>query len=66
MRQYFTNILKCDTWSDDTKENIDHWLDFFEIFHRKYIIMPIESYNYSFSEEMRYIAIRSPPGFINQ
>ena len=28
--------------------------------------MPIKSYNTSFTEESRYIAVKSPPGFINQ
>ena len=27
------------------KEKIDHWLDSFEKFNKKYIIMPTESYN---------------------
>ena len=40
MRQYLTNILKYDTSSDDMKENMDHWLDSFENFHKEYIIMP--------------------------
>ena len=61
-----TNILKCDTSSDDMKENIDHWFDFFEKFHKTYIIMPTESYNYEFTEESVYITIITPPGFINQ
>ena len=46
MRQYLTNILKSDTSSDDIKENIEHWLDLFEKFHKKYITMPKKSYNY--------------------
>ena len=29
IRQYLSDILKCDTSSDDTKKNIDHWLDYF-------------------------------------
>ena len=28
--------------------------------------MPIESYYYSFPEEIRYFKVRSPPGFIHQ
>ena len=43
MRQYFSNILKCDTSSDDMKKRIDHWLDYFEKFHKHYIIMPTKS-----------------------
>ena len=42
MRQYLTNIIKWDTSSDDMKEKIDHWLDFFNFFHKKYIITPTE------------------------
>ena len=41
-------------------------MDSFEKFYKKYIITPIESYNYSFPEESRYIAVRPTPGFINQ
>ena len=41
-RQYLTNILECDTSSNDTKEKIEHWLDSFQKFHKKYIIMPTE------------------------
>ena len=44
-RQYLYNILKCDTSSDDMKINIDHWLYYFEKFHKQYIIMPTESCN---------------------
>ena len=46
MRQYLTNILKCDTSSDFTKEKIDQWLDSFKKLQKKYIITPKESYNY--------------------
>ena len=40
MRQYFPNILKCDTSSDDMKEKIHHWLDFFELIRKQYITIP--------------------------
>ena len=40
IRIYLTNILKYENSSDDMMENIDHWLDSFEKFHKKYIIMP--------------------------
>ena len=33
---------------------------------QNYIIIPTEPYNYSFTEDSIYIAVRSPPGFINQ
>ena len=42
MRQYLSNILKCDTLSDDMKVKIDHWLDYFQNYYEKYIIMPTE------------------------
>ena len=42
------------------------WVGLIWKFKKKYIIMPTESYYYSFPEESRYIAIRSPQGFINQ
>ena len=39
MKQYLTHILKSDTSSGDMNEKGDHWLDSFEKFHKKYIIM---------------------------
>ena len=66
MRKYMSNILKRDAPSGDMKENIDHWLDSFENFHQKYIIMKTEPYNYSVPEESICIAVRTPSGFINQ
>ena len=30
MRQYLSNVLKCDTLSDGTKVRIYHWLDSFK------------------------------------
>ena len=51
MKQYSTHILKSDTSSGNMNEKVDHWLDFFEKFHKKYIIMPSESLNYSSLEE---------------
>ena len=50
MRQYLIHILKCDTSSDDINTKIDRRLDSFERFHKKYIIMPTESYNSSLPE----------------
>ena len=40
MKHYLTQIFKSDTSSGDMNENLDHWLDSFEKFHKKYIIMP--------------------------
>ena len=61
-----SNQLKFYTSSEYMKENIDHWLYFFEKFQKQYIIIPAESYNYLFPEESIYIAVRSHPGFIHQ
>ena len=66
MRKYLTNILRCDTSSDNMKEKIDLWLYSFEKFHKTFIIIPTESYNNSFTKESRYIAIISLPGFVSQ
>ena len=66
MKPYLTNILNSNTSSGDMNEKIDHWLDSLENFHKKYIIMPLESFNSSFPEESLYISVWSPPGFINQ
>ena len=66
MWQYLSNILKCDTQSDDMKDKIDHYLASFETFHQQCNIMPTHSYNYFVPEDSRYIAVRTPPGFINK
>ena len=66
MKQYSTNILKSNTSSSNIIEKVYHWLDSFEKFHKKYIIMPSESLNYSLLEEILFIAVWSPPVFINQ
>ena len=46
-KHFFTNILKSDTSSGDIDEKLNHWLYSFEKFHKKYIIMPLQSLNYS-------------------
>ena len=43
-----------------------HWLDSFEKFHKKYIIMPSLSLNSLLVEEGLFVTVRSPPGFINR
>ena len=40
IKDYWTHIFKNDTSSGDMDEKVDHWLDSFENFHNKYIIMP--------------------------
>ena len=47
-------------------KKIDHWLDSFEIYHKKYIIIPSESLYSSLLEESLFITFWSPPGFINR
>ena len=51
MKIYLTHILKSDTSIGDMNEKVDHWLDSFENFHKKYIIMPSQSLNSLFIEE---------------
>ena len=65
MKHYLTHIFKSDTSSGDMNKKVDHWLDSFEKFHKKYIIMPSQSLNSSFLEESFSVAVQSPPGFIN-
>ena len=45
MKDYWTHVLKNYTSSGDMDEIVDHWLDSFEKFHKKYIIMPSLSLN---------------------
>ena len=66
MKDHLTHILKSDTSSVDINEKVDRWLDSFEIFHKKYIIMPSLSLNYLFLEESLFVTVWSPPGFINR
>ena len=66
MKHYLTHILKRYTSSGDMNEKVDHWLDYFEKFHNKYIIMPSQSLNYSFLEDSFFVTVLSPPGFNNR
>ena len=65
MKHYLNHILKSDTSSGDMNEKVDHWLDSFEIFHKNYITMPSLLLNSLFLEESLFVAVQSPPGFIN-
>ena len=65
IKDYWTHVLKNDTWSGDMDEMVDHWLDSFEKFHKKYIIMPSLSLNLLLIEESLFVTVWSPPGFIN-
>ena len=60
MRQYFSNVLKWGTQSDDMKGEIYYWLYSFEKFHQRCIIIPTESYNYFVPEDSIYIAVITP------
>ena len=64
--KYWTHVLKNDTSSGNMDEKVDHWLDSFEKFHKKYIIMPSISLNYLLIEESLFVTVWSPPGFINR
>ena len=66
MKDYWTHLLKNDTSSGDMDEKLDNWLDSFEKFYKKYIIMPSLSLNYLLIEEIFFVTVRSPPGFINR
>ena len=66
MKHSLTHILKIDTSSGDMNERVDYWSDYFEIFHKKYIIMPSELLNYSFLEESCFITVWSLTDLISQ
>ena len=66
MKHYLTHILKSNISSGDMNEKLDRWLDNFEKFHKKYIIMPSQMINYSFIEDILFVTVRSPQGFIIQ
>ena len=66
MKQYLTNIQKSNTSSDIMEEKVDHWLDFFQKYHKNYTIMPTESFNSSCPENSIYISVIPSPGLINQ
>ena len=59
IKDYWTHLFKNDTSSGDMDEMVDHWLDSFETFHKKYINMHSLSLNSLLIEE------RSPSGFNN-
>ena len=62
----FDPTLKIDTSIGDMNEKVDHWLDSFEKFHNKYILMPSQSLNSLFLEESLFVTVWSPVGFMNQ
>ena len=47
-------------------ELVDHFLDSFEKFHKQYTIMPSLSFDPLIIEDISFVTVRSPPGFINQ
>ena len=66
MKYYLTHVLNNYTSSGDMNEKIDDWLDYFEKFHKKYIIMPSLLLYSLFLEESLFVTVKSPPGFINR
>ena len=65
IKDNWTHVSKNDTSSGDMDEIVDHCLDSFEKFHKKYIIMPSLSLNYLLIEESLFVTFQSPPGFNN-
>ena len=57
MKDYLTHIIKSDTSSGDMNENVYHWLDSFEKFHNRYIIMPSLSLNSFFLEDSLFVTV---------
>ena len=57
MKDYLTHVLKYDTSGGDINEKVDNWLDYFENFHKKYIIMPSISSNYLFLEDILFVTV---------
>ena len=47
-------------------ELVDHCLVSFEKFHNQYIIMHSLSFDPLLFEEIPFVTIQSPPGFVNQ
>ena len=66
IKDYWTHRLKNDTSSGDMNKIVYHWLDSFEKFHKKFIIMPSLSLNSLLIEESLFVTVQSPPGFINR
>ena len=66
VKDYLTHVFKNDTSSGDMDKKVDHWLDSFENFYKKYIIMPSILLNSLFIEESLFVTVQSPPGFVNQ
>ena len=66
MKDYLTHVFQNKTSSGDMDEKVYHWLDSFENFHKKYIIMPSILLNCLFLEESLFVKAWWPPGFIHQ
>ena len=66
MKYYLTHVLNNYTSCGDMNEKIDDWLDYYEKFHKKYIIMPSLLLYSLFLEESLFVTVKSPPGFINR
>ena len=57
MKDYLTQLFKNGTLSGLINEKVDHWLDSFEKFHKKYIIMSSPLLNYLFLEESLFVTV---------
>ena len=57
VKDYGTCVFKHDTTSDDMDEMVDNWLVSFEIFHKKYIIMPSLWLNPLIIEESLFVTV---------
>ena len=66
VKDYWTRVLKNDATRDDMDELVDHCLVSLEKSHKQYIIMPSLSFNPLIIEEICFVKVRSPPGFINR
>ena len=66
VKYYWTRVLKNDTSSSDMDEMVDNWLVSFEKFHEQYIIMPSLLINPLLIEDIFFVIVQSPPGFINR
>ena len=61
IKYYWTHVFKNNTSSGNMDEMVDHWMDFFEKFHKKYIIMPSLLLNSLLIEESFSSQFDHPP-----
>ena len=58
IQDYLNHVLQNDTSIVDMNEKVDNWLDSFEKFHKKSIIMPSILLNSFFLEESLFVTVR--------